>query len=54
MPDSSADDYPYLEEALPGFHRARVLVKGAKNAVTKVFIEMLQRKPSPPTNSTDP
>ena len=53
-PELPADAYPYLEEALPGFHRGRMLVKAAKNAVTKVFIEMLQRKPSPPTNSTDP
>ncbi|MDP1590142.1 MAG: hypothetical protein Q8M07_20480, partial [Prosthecobacter sp.] len=29
MPDSSADAYPYLEEALPGFHRGRALVKAA-------------------------
>lgn len=27
MPDSSAEAYPYLEEALPGFHRAWVWVK---------------------------
>jgi hypothetical protein len=29
MPDSSTDAYPYLEEALPGFHQQRVLVKAA-------------------------
>jgi hypothetical protein len=24
MPDSSTATYPYMEEALPGFHRVRV------------------------------
>jgi len=28
MPDSSTAAYPYLEEALPGFHRGRVNVAG--------------------------
>ncbi|WP_294224242.1 hypothetical protein [Prosthecobacter sp.] len=27
MPESSTAAYPYLEEALPGFHRGRVWVK---------------------------
>ena len=27
MSDAATDAYPYLEEALPGFHRARALVK---------------------------
>lgn len=27
MTESPADAYPYLEEALPGFHRGWVLVK---------------------------
>jgi hypothetical protein len=27
MPDTSTAAYPYLEEALPGFHRVRVKVK---------------------------
>jgi hypothetical protein len=34
MPDTSTDAYPYLEEALPGFHRGRVLVKAAGEAAT--------------------
>lgn len=29
----AADAYPYLEEALPGFHRARVLVKAAGDSL---------------------
>ena len=33
MPDSSANAYPYLEEALPGFHRGRVLVKAARDSL---------------------
>lgn len=33
MPDSATNDYPYLEETLPGFHRARVLVKGAGDSL---------------------
>ena len=30
---SSPDAYPYLEEALPGFHRARALVKAAGDSL---------------------
>ena len=33
MSDSPADAYPHLEEALPGFHRARALVKAKGDAV---------------------
>ncbi len=33
MPDSSSDAYPYLEEALPGFHRGRALVKAAGDSL---------------------
>ena len=33
MPESSTDSYPYLEEALPGFHRGRVLVKAAGDSL---------------------
>jgi hypothetical protein len=34
MSDLTSDAYPYLEEALPGFHRARVLVKGAGDSLS--------------------
>ena len=33
MPDSFSAAYPYLEEALPGFHRGRVLVKAAGDSL---------------------
>ena len=31
--EAPADSYPYLEEALPGFHRGRVLVKAAGDSL---------------------
>lgn len=33
MPNSPANAYPYLEEALPGFHRGRALVKAAGDSL---------------------
>ncbi len=34
MPDSASHAYPYLEEALPGFHRGRALIKGAGDSLS--------------------
>jgi hypothetical protein len=33
MPDSAPHPYPYLEEALPGFHQGRALIKAAGDSL---------------------